>query len=861
MKRALIAASVLLLGAALWWSLSGPKPPAPLTGTPDSRPTLDPSRPTLDPSRPDSPAAVTAIPDAGPPPPLPTLRGEVRDDSGGVAQAIVELRRRGAPDAKENECTSKGSTTSVSGGAFDFGPLCPGQYDVRATRGSRVATAVARLARGSEHDPLFLLLRDGTRLTVRARDGSRAPVAGALITVQDEDNGYLAEGETDEKGVATVEGLTPRPHTVRGSKPGFIEASVHDRTLAPGDDQVDLTLLAGVFFAGRVVDPDGEGVDDVWVRLSLRRKELGGGFDSVDGANSSDGGEFSIGPVRPGPYTLVATHDLYTRFEQAVRVPGPRALVKLGRGATVEGLFLDADGAPVFEGDVHAELAGNEDSRSGAVDAFGRFRLEGLGRGEWALVGMTKSTDGGPQGIAVLQLPVKQETKLSVTLQLLRGERIEGRCVTTSGAKADTDVIAIEESLFTKLRLSGVDPTRVPPGTVALSSCSDRFVLEGLKPGRYALLACGNDEQPDTASAGDRDVTVTCREGLLRFRVVDEAGRPIERYSTWGPGSAADPHPGGRYETSKTGEIDEVLSVWAPGFAPLQRKLSGKRGAVIDLGDLTLTPARRLTGRVTSARDGQPVAGAELRFGVDRAASLQRARTRSDGAFELDDVPREAGQLFVTHPAFRQAAVDVPPAAAQVNVALEAGLELSGAVITHDGREPLGFTVEARGPGAATLTADVAGGRYAIGSLEPGDWKLRLVGPDVSAFDPLTVTLVGSGAVTADFVERLGGVSVSVLPVDDEGRPIIALAWLIPGTRALPATDAEAWALSNGAGIGSEGDPSGAHHFASVQPGSYTVMVRVKEIPGLVWVVPLEVNPGMVQQRLVMPRGLEPLKR
>lgn len=855
MKRALLILAVAVLGAALWWSLK-PDPTTTTTTEPTPGDTATPAAPP--PLHPDgAPAPLDAGQDAGP---LPTLRGEVRDETGGVAQATVELRRRGKPE--EQSCTSEATTTTVGGGGFELGPLCPGQYDVRATRGENVATAVARLARGVTHDLLFLLLREGSRLTVRVRDGKKQPLAGADVHVQDEESGFLLELVSGADGLAVANGLSPRPHSIWAGKDGYLGASMHDHTLPPGEDQVTLTLIAGVRFEGRVLGPDGAPLDEVWVRLSTARKELGGGYDTVDGDTSKDGGEFSIGPVLPGAYSLVATHRAYMRLEQPVRAPGPRATLKLSRGASIDGVFLDADGAPVASGDVHADNGPQGDDRNTEVDELGRFQLEGLAKGRWALVGLTRSEDGGSPGIAIQQLEVKQETALRVTLQLERGLSIEGRCQNSDGSQPDTEILAIERSLFDKLRLSGFDPTRVAPGSISMAPCTGRFTISGLKPGRYAVVGCGTEDEVDPllANAGDRDVTVTCAHGSVRFRLVDPNHRPVEKFSVGRGDPPPDAHPDGRFERSLFGETDEVLVVRAPGYAPLQRRLQAKRGESIDLGELTVTPSRRVQGRVVEGGSNQPVGGAEVSFGVPHGDSLHRARTRPDGTFELLDVAREGGTLYAEHPKYQRSKTELAASQDQVTVTLSQGLQLSGAVITRDGREPRDFAVEAHGS-SRTVTAPVVDGRYTLDSLEPGEWRLRLEGPDVSAFDPQTVTLVGQGSVSADFVERLGGVRVVVLPVDEEGQPVVALAWLLPGRRARPASDAEASALAASAGIGSEGDPSGSHTFDSVSPGPYTALLRAKGVPGMVWTESFEVSQGMASPlRLFMPRGLQPLK-
>ncbi|MBK7857600.1 MAG: carboxypeptidase regulatory-like domain-containing protein [Archangiaceae bacterium] len=511
MKRALVTLSLLLLGAVLWWALHsravtpglGPVELGGAAHEPAGTASVD------------APSTL-ATGDAGAPlAPLPALRGEVRDDTGGVAQAAVELNRRGPPG--DSDCESAARTTSVAGGSFEAGPLCPGQYDVRASRNARVATAVVRLARGAPAEPLVLTLRDGTRLTVRVRDEKKAPIAGAEVHAQDAQSGYQADGVTDAKGVATFEGLTPRKHSVWASAPDHLDASLYGRTLAAGEDEVQLTLQTGAHFEGRVVGPDGEAIEGAMVQLGTRRLSARS-WDTVGSGLSRDGGAFSVPPVRPGSYTAVTTHDDWVGSEQAVRVPGPRVTLKLSRGASVDGLFLDAHGVPMAEGDINATQLPQGASRNPHLDGWGRFKLEGLARGEWTVIGVAKSQDGGPQGVAVAQLTVKNEQPQTLTLQLLEGVPISGRCVDSKGAPADTDVIAIEQALYRRLRIGGLgSAAQLPPGAVAISACTGRFELTGLKPGRYALLACGNDDDPLLANAGDVDLTLTCQVGELRF--------------------------------------------------------------------------------------------------------------------------------------------------------------------------------------------------------------------------------------------------------------------------------------------------------------------------------------------------------
>lgn len=855
MKKRWVGGICALLAAGLLvaW-LRWPRAAATAPGVPTTTPTSTAATDALS----DPATRARLLPDASTPPPeepLPWLTGEVVDEIGGVAQADVAVTLR----AKEHapDCAADGRTRSVAGGGFVVGPLCPGQYDVKASRGPVTATAVARLTRGLARARVVLRLRAGTRLEVRVRDEKRAPVAGAEVEVQENGSGYSAEGLTDARGAVVIDGLAPRVVSVFARKAGYLPASLASRSLAVGDERVDLVLADAARVEGRVVGPDGEPLADADLRVGTRSRQLNGGFDTRVYGDTGDGGYFSLGPVRPGPYTLVVKHPGYRRAEKEVRAPGPKVTVMLTRGTTLDGVFLDADGQPVFS----ADITGRTNDESDKIDpdyTDGGFHAEGLSNGDWTVVGFAKGADGGALGIAVSKFRVKDQQAVAVTLELERGEAISGRCVEQpGGAPAETDVIAVEDTVFKKLMLGGFAMAAAKPGTLSLANCKGTFRIEGLKPGKYRLVACGNHEDPPAFPTGAADAVITCAAtGKLTYRVVDAQRRPVTQYSSFGP---PEDHPDGRTERELRGDLDEVLVVRAPGYATLQRQVNAPASARVDLGDLVLTKARTLKGVVLDGKR-QPVAGAELRYAVDSTEALATARTPATGTFELADVPAEDSALFVAHPDFKPARKDVRAGDAVVEVVLEPARRIGGAVVTRDGRTLPGVVVVALSADPAWTppkSDDVADGRYELGALPAdGTLTLRLEASEgaaarLSGFGPVKVT----DAPVVDLVERLGGSTFALAPVDDEGQPIEATVWLVPGTPAFAAEPA----AKRGCGLeGIEGDAEqDTHVFTAVPAGRWTAVVFVSRLKAKFWTTPVEVNPGMAGVlRLVMPRGL-----
>lgn len=101
------------------------------------------------------------------------------------------------------------------------------------------------------------------------------------------------------------------------------------------------------------------------------------------------------------------------------------------------------------------------------------------------------------------------------------------------------------------------------------------------------------------------------------------------------------------------------MTVSAPGYAPLSRPVTVKSGAVLPV-EFRLEPLpATLTGAVTNAATGAPVAGATV------AAGEWHAQTDADGRYTLGGLPPGAHTLRVSAPGYRdfEAAVSLAPGA------------------------------------------------------------------------------------------------------------------------------------------------------------------------------------------------------
>ena len=659
-------------------------------------------------------------------------------------------------------------------------------------------------------------------------------------------------GDSPDGGLEPV-GL-PRPLTPAPARSGpALDAAALDADAAGslGASRAELPVAAeGVRLAGegrltgRVVErTSGAGVGDVRVelvplppqgtevlgrvlRLTGLGEDLADRAEPVATTRTGPDGAFAFEGVRAGTYFAEARGDLAVpdpigRVVVAPSGDGGPATLYVRAGGAVAGRVLAADGRPVAGADV---LAGQgegvvlEALRSGDVtvvrtrtDGDGRFRLGGLPPGGGFRVsavhpGLGLAFARGVEVVAgeVTPLDLRFAPAGAITGVVL-AEDASGDAAPVPGASVSVVPRGLRELFYAEEVLEAASATADPEG---------RFRLDPVPPGTVDVLAWAPGHLPatvgpvlvGTTAAADAGEVLLERGPVLRGRVVDEAGEPVEGalvlYPMADPRRGMDlslapflaqaldgfawpetdaegrfvagPFPGRapyRLQVLKLGYAEERLR-WDPATDDDEVVVVLRAGGAVE-GIVVDSAARRPVTRFTVQgfdllEEGADTPGPRNPFSGGKLVEDPRGRFRVEGVRAGDS------ELFVTAPGYRAATVRAAVTAGETTrglvVDLSRGHVVRGVVVDGDGEPVAGARVAAtRGSDAiARAERDARSGRR---RGQPDPVELR----DFQERMPAGALAFGVG---------LGLVESEL--TDDDGR--FALTSLGPGTWTVHAT-------------------------------------------------------------------------
>lgn len=696
-------------------------------------------------------ARVLARPDLGFGDGSATIEGVVKGP-GGKALENAEV-------TAEQPGRSWGVFTNVRG-EYRIEGILGGEYTVEfADSGQNLATQFYDGRPTKEQADHVTLAEGATAAGIDAALKEGATIAGTVTSASTHaaiDEAYACAkplggseehcARTTAGGEYAIAGLEAGEYTVsfstegQGYLPQFYdgkssasEANTVTATAGRSTSGIDAALAMGGAIKGTVTEArGGSPVQGVEVCATPLGAQPWQGTCTRTGS----GGSYSIRPLTSGEYTVVfhGTGDLLTQYyklrsgageAEAVRVADGTVAegidAKLVRGGEISGTVTDAiSGKPLAEVEAcaHPSGSGGGGQVCAGTDAAGEYTIEGLATGSY-----TVSYDPWEKNYFY-------------------------RYYGGAGAESEAQAVAV----VAETTVGGIDVGLQPGGEISgvVTEQGTGDPVAGAEVCARSLGLFGFGEQC-AQSGGDGDYSITrVQTGVYDVSFSDKGYAP--QYYEEAVGSE---------------EAEPVLTVAGedtPGV------------------DAALVPGASISGHVTSAAGGAPVAGVSVCAGVVGGEGSGCATTGAGGEYTVGGLG--AGSYRVSFYAggypvqyyggvysYSEAA-SVPVAAEQavehVDIALRGGGSIGGSVHAAQGGGAIeGIRVcayAARGPSACASSG--SGGAYAIAGLRPGAYRVTFEGGDGYLGDarPGTVA-VAAEAVTGGVNATLtagGGISGTV---------------------------------------------------------------------------------------------------
>jgi hypothetical protein len=635
-----------------------------------------------------------------------------------------------APGAGSAAAGVIAAAPTATDGRFLLDVPAPGRYRIRVTGKGLIPAELRYVPVPSDEARIVVARRVSIEGTVV--DGT-TPIANATVGLRGEAIGGGIEVKTDAKGAFKIEELPEGRYQLFAWRDTLAARAVRVNRLGAGPfPPIELALEAGAIVVGRVVDRE-EGVGLI-AAIELRPS---GDDQAPRYARSASDGTFRIEGVPHGKWMADAFAPGYLS-SGVVELDAGRGIpeLTLDKGGVIEGQVIDRDGKPIANAAVRAltvVTSGTPIEHSAAVDLDRLRRFSGRIAAPVQTTSSAVGTSADPQllprgelGVMVGPIPPIPPPGAQVarpaTIDVGYASSLVGEpAPLATGAGASIWITGTDR----RYRIAGL-----PKGKHVVLAVAPSFAEGRSKQAPIDLkqLVSGIDITlgPGTMIAGKVTDQHGVRVSGAQIHAAPEVGSPLDAFTD------AD----GMYKLGPvTGQV--VLTASAFGHADLRRTvevaIATSNTPDERREDFTLIVADAVLSGTLDDAAGAPVPAAQIEV-ISGAGGGRQAVVGPDGTFSIDHLPAGPLRVRVTHPSYPTAELDAVATTGdreKVRLRLPLGGAIEGVLLDGTTGAPLaGLVISGYGPNGATAdTTSEATGRWKLGPLRPGKWRLTIEQP------------------------------------------------------------------------------------------------------------------------------------
>jgi len=718
-----------------------------------------------------------------------------------------------------------------------------------------------------------ILLADGRSATVRltANEGRAEPfevtVPDAILlggrVLDEETRDPVAEAfvypfgavgrhvRTDSRGGFELVASVQKRFTISAAAAGFLPNKAQ---VDPAAGFLTIAIEASIDLPGLVLGPNGERVPgaEIFARPhGDSMQKLSALFRGPSRRSVSDsGGEFTAPRLKKDlPYSITARLEGYATAEAIVRnleesAAGGGVVLELTSGTTLTGRVLAPDGRGVAGASLTLERSEAseamrymlEDPRSPrpfrfefSTDAEGEFSFADTPTGEFNLE--VQASGFALEVLPVFEIKVGIRTHDLGLIDLEPGVDLAGRVIDPDGLPLAGAKISLES------REGVVFSGSSGPELQALSGSTGDFSFSDRRRGEFldltvTLPGFAEKKVPRVEVPPESLLEVTLEPAVtLRGRVSGPDGQPLAGVTVMAAREGGGSSYGGRVYSSPEAwnRSDELGRFELADLEPGTVRVSTQAQDWLDteIGDVELVAGVEPKELEIELRSGATVTGrvvgpngAPLSEAIVGLQDFQsRATSDGDGNYSLSGVEPGKRVLMAHHEGLQVVQeLDVEAGANRLDFFFEAGVEVSGVVVSPAGDPVEGAVLSLSAPGVRSFGAgnsvrSDATGAFRLENVLPGLFQLTAEHPAFGATTLEEPIEVSTGPITGLQVRLAAGVVV---------------IGSIRGAAAEDLVNVEVVAIRQEGGFYEQGrvDSDGGYRIANLAPGAWQVWAQ-----------------------------------